>query len=305
MAERPAQRRRRLRDRLPRSRGLTLSKLVPNAITVSATCAGLTGVRFAIEGRFEFAAGAILVAAILDGLDGRMARLLKATSDFGKELDSLSDFVAFGVSPALILYFWALQGLGGAGWAVALFLAVCCGLRLARFNIAVEKLPPYAYNYFQGVPAPAGAGLALMPLIASFEVVPGLQEQAWLVAVWTIGIGLLMVSRLPTWSGKGIKIPREAVLPLMAGAALVIAGLAGRPWLTLLALFVAYMATFPVSYRSYQRLKQAAERMQDGNPVAGPGAEAADSPAAASPADPDGTDGGDDAGGRVTPFRRG
>ncbi len=263
-------RRSRLRDRLPRSRGLTITKLIPNAITVSATCAGLTGIRFAIEGRFEFAAIAILVAAILDGLDGRMARLLKATSDFGKELDSLSDFVAFGVSPAMILYFWALRDLGGIGWAVALFLAVCCGLRLARFNIAVEKLPPYAYNYFQGVPAPAGAGLALMPLLASFEFWGGISEWNEMVAIWTVGVGLLMVSRLPTWSFKGVKIPREFALPLMAGAALVIAGLAGRPWLTLFALFAAYIATFPFSWKTYRRLRLEAERLQDGEEEVAP-----------------------------------
>lgn len=292
------ERRKRLRDRLPRSRGLTINKLIPNAITVSATCAGLTGIRFAIEGRFEFAAIAILVAAILDGLDGRMARLLKATSDFGKELDSLSDFVAFGVSPAMILYFWALRDLGGIGWAVALFLAVCCGLRLARFNIAAEKLPPYAYNYFQGVPAPAGAGLALMPLLASFEFWDGIADWNGAVAVWTVGIGLLMVSRLPTWSFKGVKIPREAALPLMAGAALVIAGLAGRPWLTLVCLFVAYLATFPFSWRTYRRLRLEAERLQgeEGDvvdPDAKPYATAAQ-PSDAAP-DPDG-------GERVTPF---
>lgn len=257
-------RRRRNDQDLPRTKGPTLNRLIPNAITVAATCAGLTGVRFAIEGRFEFAVGAIVVAAILDGLDGRMARLLKVASEFGKELDSLSDFVAFGVSPALILYFWTLDGLGGIGWAVALFLAVCAALRLARFNLTAERLPPYAYNYFQGVPAPAGAGLALMPMFAAFEFVPAIAEQPGLVALWTVGVGALMVSQLPTWSFKRVKIPRRAVVPIMAVAALMIAGLAGRPWLTLFILGLAYIASVPLAWRTYGRLKAEADRLQKG-----------------------------------------
>lgn len=136
--------------RVPRFKGLSLSKLVPNMITIGATCAGLTGVRYALNGKWEYAVVAIIVAAVLDALDGRMARLLKSASDFGAELDSLSDFVAFGVSPALILYFWTLEALGGIGWAVALFLAISCGLRLARFNTNLGRLPAYAYNYFTG-----------------------------------------------------------------------------------------------------------------------------------------------------------
>ncbi|MCK5276638.1 MAG: CDP-alcohol phosphatidyltransferase family protein, partial [Alphaproteobacteria bacterium] len=143
--------RRKSRRGVPRFKGLSISKLIPNMITVGATCAGLTGVRFAIDEKWEFAVVAIIVAGVLDALDGRMARLLNSASDFGAELDSLSDFVSFGVSPALILYFWSLSSLGGIGWAVCLFLAICCGLRLARFNTNIGKLPPYAYNYFTGV----------------------------------------------------------------------------------------------------------------------------------------------------------
>ncbi len=154
-----SRRRRRLRGtrRLPRLKGLTVGKLIPNLITVSAVCAGLTGIRFAVDGRWEHAVIAIIVAAILDALDGRMARILNASSEFGAQLDSLSDIVSFGVAPALVLYFWSLQTAGGIGWAVTLFFIVCCGLRLARFNSMLGKLPPYAYNYFTGVPAPAGA----------------------------------------------------------------------------------------------------------------------------------------------------
>jgi len=237
--------------------------LIPNAITVSATCAALTGVRFALEQRWEFAVGAILLAAILDALDGRMARLLNATSDFGAQMDSLSDFVAFGVSPAMIMYFWSLNGLGGFGWVVALFFAVCAGLRLARFNSRIDSLPSYAYNYFQGVPAPAGAGLGMLPLIF-FLAFPELgQLPAPVIAGWMVGGGLLMVSELPTYSFKRIKVPRRFLLPTMALVGLAVAGLAGQPWVTLFVVLAVYMATFPVSYRTYKRLREEADRLQD------------------------------------------
>ncbi|WP_240035721.1 CDP-alcohol phosphatidyltransferase family protein [Hwanghaeella grinnelliae] len=249
--------------RSPRLKGLSVHGLIPNAITVSATCAALTGVRFALEQRWEFAVGAILLAAMLDALDGRMARLLNATSDFGAQMDSLSDFVAFGVSPAMIMYFWSLNGLGGFGWVVALFFAVCAGLRLARFNSRIDSLPSYAYNYFQGVPAPAGAGLGMLPLIF-FLAFPELgQLPAPVIAAWMVGGGLLMVSELPTYSFKRIKVPRRFLLPVMALVGLAVAGLAGQPWVTLFVVLAVYMATFPVSYRSYKRLREEADRLQD------------------------------------------
>ncbi len=249
--------------RSPRLKGLSVHGLIPNAITVSATCAALTGVRFALEQRWEFAVGAILLAAILDALDGRMARLLNATSDFGAQMDSLSDFVAFGVSPAMIMYFWSLNGLGGFGWVVALFFAVCAGLRLARFNSRIDSLPSYAYNYFQGVPAPAGAGLGMLPLIF-FLAFPELgQLPAPVIAGWMVGGGLLMVSELPTYSFKRIKVPRRFLLPTMALVGLAVAGLAGQPWVTLFVVLAVYMATFPVSYRTYKRLREEADRLQD------------------------------------------
>lgn len=249
--------------RKPRLKGLSVHGLIPNAITVSATCAALTGVRFALEERWEFAVGAILLAAILDALDGRMARLLNATSDFGAQMDSLSDFVAFGVSPGMIMYFWALSDLGGLGWVVALFFAVCGGLRLARFNSRIDSLPSYAYNYFQGVPAPAGAGLGMLPIIF-FLAFPEIgQWPAPVIAAWMVGSGLLMVSELPTYSFKRIKVPRRFLLPSMALVGLAVAGLAGQPWVTLFVVLAIYMATFPLSYRSYQRLREEAERIQD------------------------------------------
>ena len=248
---------------VPRFKGLSISKLIPNMITVGATCAGLTGVRFALDEKWEFAMVAIIVAAVLDALDGRMARLLNSASDFGAELDSLSDFVSFGVSPALILYFWTLNSLGGIGWAVSLFLAICCGLRLARFNTNIGKLPPYAYNYFTGVPAPAAAGLALLPLMATFAFGFDILRHPILVAVWAIIVALLMVSRLPTFSFKKVKIPTAAILPILVVAGLLVAGMAGAPWRTLTFVGLAYVISFGYSAWTFRRLKQEAERMQD------------------------------------------
>ncbi|MCK5620858.1 MAG: phosphatidylcholine/phosphatidylserine synthase [Alphaproteobacteria bacterium] len=255
--------RRKSRRGVPRFKGLSISKLIPNMITVGATCAGLTGVRFAIDEKWEFAVVAIIVAGVLDALDGRMARLLNSASDFGAELDSLSDFVSFGVSPALILYFWSLSSLGGIGWAVCLFLAICCGLRLARFNTNIGRLPPYAYNYFTGVPAPAGAGLALLPLMATFAFGLDILREPVFVAVWTVIAALLMVSRLPTFSFKKIKIPTAAILPVLVVAGLLVAGLAGAPWRTLTLVVLVYIVSFGYSAWTFRRLKAEAERMHD------------------------------------------
>jgi CDP-diacylglycerol--serine O-phosphatidyltransferase len=232
-------------------------------ITVAATCAGLTGVRFALDEKWEFAVVAIIVAGVLDALDGRMARLLNSASDFGAELDSLSDFVSFGVSPALILYFWSLSALGGIGWAACLFLVICCCLRLARFNTNIGKLPPYAYNYFTGVPAPAGALLALLPLMADFAFGLDILRQPVIVAVWSVIVALLMVSRLPTFSFKKIKIPTAAILPILVVAGILVAGLAGAPWRTLTLIGLAYIISFGYSAWTFRRLKSEAERMHD------------------------------------------
>lgn len=247
--------------RVPRIKGQNISKLVPNMITVGATCAGLTGVKFALDGKWEHAVIAIIVAGVLDALDGRMARLLKSASDFGAELDSLSDFVAFGVSPAFILYFWTLQSLGRVGWIVALFLAICCGLRLARFNTDIGKLPPYAYNYFTGVPAPAGAGLALLPMIASFAYDIPILQNPILVAVWSVVVAILMVSRIPTYSFKAAKVPQSAMVPILVLVALLAAGLAGAPWMTMTSVGLVYIMSFGASFLTYRRLKIEAERM--------------------------------------------
>ncbi|WP_420549982.1 CDP-alcohol phosphatidyltransferase family protein [Curvivirga sp.] len=257
----------RSRRQSPRLSGLTINKIIPNAITVSATVAGLSGIRFALEGRWEFAAGAILIAAILDTLDGRMARLLNASSDFGAELDSLSDFVSFGVAPGMIMYFWSLGDLGGIGWACALFFSICMGLRLARFNSVLGTQPPYAYNYFQGVPAPAAAGLCMLPLVLTL-VDPSLRDffVAEMVAPWIIFVALLAVSSLPTFSFKKMKIPSSMVLPGLALVGLAIAMLVGRPWVTMSIVLIAYLVTIPFSVQRFAKLKAEAESLhQDGD----------------------------------------
>ncbi|NKB59838.1 MAG: CDP-diacylglycerol--serine O-phosphatidyltransferase [Alphaproteobacteria bacterium] len=249
--------------RIPRLKGLTIGKLIPNIITVSAACAGLTAIRFAVEQHWNFAVAAIILAAILDALDGRMARILNASSDFGAQLDSLSDIVSFGVAPALVLYFWSLQAAGGVGWAVALFFIVCCGLRLARFNSMLGKLPPYAYNYFTGVPAPAGALMSLLPIVVDLAFGVEAASHPIVAGGWAIVMASLMVSRVPTFSFKRLKVPQPYVLPLLVVIALMFAGFAGRPWMVLTLVAILYLSTFPFSIRSFHRLKEEAERLHD------------------------------------------
>lgn len=235
---------------------VSLTRLAPNLLTLMALSAGLTAIRFAVQGRWEMAVWAILLAGVIDGLDGRIARLLKATSRFGAELDSLSDFISFGVAPAMVLYLWSLEAAKSIGWAIAVLFAVGCALRLARFNtqmLGEPDLPPWAYRFFTGVPAPAGAALSLLPMVLSFEVGLGVFDQPILVGPYLLLIGGLMVSRLPTFSFKKVKVPRRWALPLMLLIGLAAAFLVTNPWLTLAALGLAYLATFPVAWRSYRR----------------------------------------------------
>src|SRR6266567_2940622 len=189
-----------------RFRFIPVRMLVPNLITLLALCAGLTGIRLAIEGRLEWAVAAIVFAAVLDGLDGRVARMLKGTSRFGAELDSLADFVNFGVAPALILYFWGLHELGHAGWIAAMVFAICAGLRLARFNVMIDdpNRPPWAANFFVGMPAPGGAITVLLPIYVYLLGMPRVAFIAPVTFVYTLAIAFLMVSRLPVFSGKRV-----------------------------------------------------------------------------------------------------
>tara|TARA_B100000427_G_C15393243_1_gene544246 strand:+ start:131 stop:964 length:834 start_codon:yes stop_codon:yes gene_type:complete len=250
-----------------RRRGLRvmpINKMIPNMLTLGALAAGMTGMRFAIEARWEAAAFSILVAAILDTLDGRVARLLKGSSKFGAELDSLSDFICFGVAPAMILYHWALEDAGRFGWFLVVMFAMCCAMRLARFNTMLDdgKKPVWAGRFFTGVPAPAGAGLVLLPLILSFQVpdnvVPYLQNP-YLVSVVLIVCGGLFVSTLPTFSFKNMKMARAWMMPLMIAVAVLAAFAVSDPWLALTAILTAYLISFPLSIRSYLWHKKRSE----------------------------------------------
>jgi CDP-diacylglycerol--serine O-phosphatidyltransferase len=210
-------------------------------------------------GNFQAAVFSIIAAGIFDGLDGRMARLLKATSSFGAELDSLSDFVSFGVAPAAVLYLWTLSGLHGLGWAIALLFAVCCALRLARFNTETSaETPSYAAPFFTGAPAPAGAGLVMVPMFLSFEWGDWLFRSPYLSAVTVTGVALLMISKVPTVSLKRIRIPHHLVVPTLLGFGVATAFLTTEPWLTLTAVGVVYVGSIPLTIRAYYRLKRAA-----------------------------------------------
>ncbi len=243
-----------------RFRRIPVRTLAPNLVTLLALCAGLTGIRMAFENRYALALAAIVFAAILDGLDGRLARFLKGTSRFGAELDSLADFVNFGVAPALIVYFWGLHDLKSAGWIAAMVFAICAGLRLARFNVmSVDPdRPAWAANFFVGVPAPARAIIVLLPIYAAFLGLPRSQFVTWAMLVYTLAIAALMVSRLPVFSGKrvGTRVPPEMVGPVIILVVLCVALLIAYPWILLTAGTLVYLACLPfgwVSYRGYER----------------------------------------------------
>ena len=256
----PKVRVRRPRMRVRRIPEFSVNRMVPNILTLLALCAGMTAIRFALNGNFQGAVYAIIVAGVLDGLDGRVARLLKATSRFGAELDSLSDFVSFGVAPAAVMYLWTMSALHSVGWAIVLVYAVCCALRLARFNtqLAVEP-PPQAAGYFTGVPAPAGAGLVLMPMFASFEWGDWIPRSPYLGAVWISVIAFLMVSTLPTLSLKKFRIPHHFVMPTLLGVGLLAAFLSTAPWPTLFFIGLIYLGSIPLTRRAAARYRRAAE----------------------------------------------
>lgn len=268
----------------PRIAGPSFNRLIPNILTMLGLCSGLTAIRFALDERWEQAAVLIVVAGAIDGLDGRIARLLKATSRFGAEFDSLSDFLCFGVAPALILYLWTLQDAPawarGWGFAPCILFAVCSALRLARFNASIAEAPAavpiagpppkpaFAQSFFTGVPAPAGAGLALFPIFAALAF----REWGWstpesvmrhpiVAAVLLVAVGAVMISTLPTWSFKNFKVPEGAVLPLLLGIGAYVAVLLTEPWAALAAAGLIYGGMLPFSVRSYLRLKREADAM--------------------------------------------
>ncbi|WP_349364194.1 MAG: CDP-diacylglycerol--serine O-phosphatidyltransferase [Roseitalea porphyridii] len=253
-----AARKRRLRE-------IPLRFVVPNIITVLAICAGLSAVRMAFEERFDVAIGLVLLAAVLDGLDGRMARLVKGTSRFGAEMDSLADAVNFGVVPALVLYIFVLDEAAQFGWIAALLYVIACTLRLARFNVMAgdSNRPRWQQAYFVGIPAPGGALVVLLPVYLGFLGFSPGWFTASVVSVFTIVIGFLMVSNLPVWSGKtlGARIPRTAVMPLILTVVLYVAALANFTWSTLTLSAIAYLCFLPFSVRLWRRQARAhAER---------------------------------------------
>jgi CDP-diacylglycerol--serine O-phosphatidyltransferase len=249
--------------RRERFRAIPVRSLLPNLITLLALCAGLTGIRLAFEGKLEMALGAIVFAAALDGIDGRLARLMKGQSKFGAELDSLADFMNFGCAPALFLYLWGLYELGNVGWIAAMVFAICAALRLARFNVMIDdpNRPIWAGNFFTGVPAPAGALVVLLPIYVSLLGV--FRTPAALTLIFTLAIAGLMVSRLPVLSGKrvGKRVPPEMVLPLIVVVVLFFALLVAYPWWVLTIGTICYLAALPLgwlSYREHQRKDAAA-----------------------------------------------
>jgi CDP-diacylglycerol--serine O-phosphatidyltransferase len=241
----------------PRIREIPMRMVLPNLVTVLAICAGLSGIRFGFEGRFEPAVVMVLLAAFLDGIDGRLARMLKATSKFGAQMDSLADIVNFGVAPALVLYAFLLDQAGSPGWIAALLFTIACGLRLARYNVLDEETdrPQWQTEYFVGVPAPAGAVLVMLPLYLYFlrlGVEPS-RPAAFIAAGFTVLIAFLLVSRLPVYSGKSLKVPGDKVLPIILGVVLYILLLMTYTWYTLTASVAGYLLFLPLSIRAYSR----------------------------------------------------
>lgn len=253
---------------------LPVRTIIPNALTVLALCAGLTAIRFAIEGRYEAAVAAIIIASVFDALDGRIARLLQGSTRFGAELDSLTDFVNFGVAPVVVLYLWSLGDIGGIGWIAVLGFSVCCALRLARFNVALEDpdKPAWTGNYFVGVPAPAAAGLVMLPLYLSFIGVTWMQEVPFLIAVHSLAIAFLMVSSIPTFSGKrtGLRIRRDMVLPILLLVGMSAAIILSYPWVAFSGLCAIYLASIPVAimrYRHHIQRVASAEEQNDSDSI--------------------------------------
>ena len=270
MSDLPRPRRLRRADR-PRFKGPSFNRMIPNLMTMLGLCAGLTAMRFGLDARFGAAAVALLFAACIDGVDGRLARLLKASSRFGAEFDSLADFLCFGVAPAFLLYLWSLRLAGSLGFLPCLIFTVCMALRLARFNAALDDAagiarPAYASSFFTGVPAPAGAGLALFPLFVGLEArhlgwsrLLAVAQYPLTGAVVLVGVALLLVSTLPVWSFKNFKVPSQTVLPVLLGTGVLAALLVTEPWAVLALVGIAYMIMLPFSRRSFERLRRHAE----------------------------------------------
>lgn len=237
---------------------LPISKLFPNMVTILGLCAGLSAIRFALLERWELAVTFIVIAAFIDGVDGRLARLLNSTSRFGAELDSLSDFVNFGVTPAFVLYLWSVDEIGirGLGWSLTLFFIICMAIRLARFNTTLEdgEKPEWADNFFSGIPAPSSAGLSIVPMMLSFQLGDGFYSDPRFVAIYMTGIALFTASSVPTFSSKKIRIRRNLVSVALLIAAIFFIGLLIEPWITLPLMGAVYIASIPFSVAYYYKL---------------------------------------------------
>jgi len=259
-------------------RAIPFRALIPNAITLLALCFGLTGVSLAIGGEWEKALGAIVLAGVLDGFDGRIARLLRAQSKFGAELDSLSDNIAFGTAPALILFLWSLQTAPRFGWIAALALAVCCALRLARYNARMDaaEQPHKSAGFNTGVPAPVGAGLALTPMFLWLITADPLFRQWQLIMAWTLFVAMLMISSIPTYSWSSIRIRSGWRLFALVGVALLGAALIRAPWHTLALVAGLYLLMIPCALASYARVRR--RRANAAAPAAAPAAARAGEP---------------------------
>jgi len=237
------------------SKLLPLSRLVPNFFTLIGMCSGLSAIRFALDSKWEVAVAFIVFAAFIDGLDGKLARMLKADSVFGAQLDSLSDFVSFGFSPAMVLFLWQLNEIPKFGWAIALFFTICCALRLARFNTAISESPKQKEQFFTGVPAPAGAMLVLLPVVLGVHFEDFITINISYIAIYTVLVAILMSSRIPTFSLKGIEISHHMILPIMICAAAMITLMVMIPWVTFVMLSIVYYISIPVSVYMFYKNK--------------------------------------------------
>ncbi len=249
------------KKKISQERQFPVRRLIPNGITILALCLGLTSVRLGLEEHFEWAALAILAAAFLDAVDGRIARLLKAESQIGAQLDSLSDFFNFGVAPVMLIHFWGLQSAGRVGWVALLLFSVCCALRLARFNVDIENpdRPAWMRHFFIGVPSPMAGIIVMLPLYFDFAGLVDLRSATFLTVLIIISVAVLMISRIPSFSGKTFarSIARKYVLPVMLAIGGIAALLFSFPWQGLIILCLIYLALLPVSYHSYKKFSSA------------------------------------------------
>ena len=254
---------RRLNRAAKRFRSLSFNRIFPNILTVLAMCAGLTAIRYGMTADWDRAVIALVIAAMLDGVDGRVARLLRSTTKFGAELDSLADAISFGVAPALVMYQWVMNDAGSVGWALCLLHVVCCVLRLARFNTMVGQpdLPAWAHNYFTGVPAPGGAGLTIMPLILWLYTGSDVFAEPIVVGVFLLGSAILMVSRVPVYSGKHVRLKPFLALPLMILIGVTAGFLVTDPFATLSFVGAAYLISIAASSWSFRRLQARSKKM--------------------------------------------